>query len=279
MRSIFLIIIFIISLTACNDRVMYTPEEIEAKGHLVIVGGGTRTPEIMQRIVDLGGGPGAKVLVVPFASGIADSVGTYQRDEFIALGCSAQYILCNREDIDKPENLAMLDEVSIVFFSGGDQNRLKAHIGGTKFFDRIESIYNNGGVISGTSAGAAVMSKIMITGQQEGKTEEEVDFNMIKRGDVLTAEGFGFLENIIIDQHFIYRKRQNRLLSLLKDHPDKRGVGIDESTAIVVYPDSSFEVIGESQVMVYEPAGVNGSGELNRFNLILLSRSDRYSLK
>lgn len=61
------------------------------------------------------------------------------------------------------------------------------------------------------------------------------------------------MENVVIHQHFLYRKRNNTLLSVLLDNPGTRGIGIDESTAIIVKPDNTFDVIGESKVMIYEP--------------------------
>ncbi len=74
---------------------------------------------------------------------------------------------------------------------------------------------------------------------------------------MVTAEGFGFLDDVIIDQHFIKRKRLNRLISLILENPSKLGVGIDESTAIVVYPNRRLEVIGESQVIIFDASKSN----------------------
>ena len=151
--------------------------------------------------------------------------------------------------------------------------------------DKGKEIYREGGVIGGTSAGAAVMSKIMLTGEEKNVPERrEGDFSYIKRGTVQTAEGFGFVESAIIDQHFIIRKRENRLLSLVLQHPDLVGIGIDEATAIIVNPDHSFKVAGQSQVMVFEPKApvtttVDGYMKTGSLNIRILTAGDTYQLK
>ena len=176
-----------------------------------------------------------------------------------------------------------LDGVTAVFFSGGDQNRLTDYLQGTKFLAKIREIYKNGGVIGGTSAGAAVMSKIMLTGEEENVPDKyKGDFSYIKQGNVQTAEGFGFIDSAIIDQHFIIRKRQNRLISLVLERRMK-GVGIDEATAIIVKPDGSFRVAGQSQVMVFEPEAqptISPTGYLktNSLNVRILTAGDTYQL-
>ncbi|MCF0175663.1 MAG: cyanophycinase [Bacteroidales bacterium] len=256
-----------------NSGLSYLPEQVTAKGTLVIQGGGERVPIIPETIVAKAGGNGSKILVVPFASGYADEVGPYQATEFEKCGASADYILCTKEEIDSPGSLAKLDGVTGIFFSGGDQNRLFAFLNGTKFMDGIRQIYAEGGVISGTSAGAAVMSRIMLTGNAIGDNSD--DFTYVRPNTVETAEGFGFLNNVIVDQHFAARKRQNRLISVLIDNPQYRGVGIDESTAIVVNPDSSFDVIGVGSVYVFEPFARIG-GEAPAFKTSILYEGDSY---
>jgi cyanophycinase len=122
-------------------------------------------------------------------------------------------------------------------------------VGGTAVETAILEAYNKGATISGTSAGAAVMSKIMITGNQ--LKNKASSFSTIEEGNVETSRGLGFLTNVIIDQHFLIRSRHNRLLSLVIEH-NITGIGIDESTAILV-KGNDVEVIGESQVLVIRP--------------------------
>lgn len=282
---IFFAIISLLQLASCTQtkqsELKYKPEKIDSKGTLVIEGGGDRIAVILQTIIKYGGGESAKVLVVPFASGEAEGTGIRQSAEFRNLGCkSADYIFCEKDQIDSPESLAKLDGVTAIFFSGGDQVILSDYLEGTKFLEKIREIYKNGGVVSGTSAGAAIMSRVMLTGELQNDTTESPEFNSIKENDVVTAKGFGFLNNIVIDQHFLTRKRQIRLISVLMDNPGLRGIGIDEEAAIVVKPDNTIEVIGDSKVMVFEPYKPTDekSNKVNSFRLTVLSPGDEYNL-
>lgn len=259
-----------------------TPEQKE--GHLFIIGGGDRPDSLMAHYMTLAGGRNARVLVVPFASSDIEDTGSYQQEQFARLGCaSSAYINSPKKLIDSEESLAKLEGVTGIFFSGGDQNRLTDYLQGTKFLEKIREIYKNGGVIGGTSAGAAVMSKIMLTGEEENVPDKyKGDFSYIKRNNVQTADGFGFIDSAIIDQHFIIRKRQNRLISLVLEHQIK-GIGIDEATAIIVKPDGSFRVAGQSQVMVFEPidqptTSPTGYLKTNSLNVKILTSGDTYQL-
>lgn len=282
---------FLIALfsTACKqtedkqteDKFRYTTfesENIAGKGVLVIIGGGERTDDILKTIIHYGGGTdSARVLVIPFASGEADIVAPFQMNQFKDLGVKADYLICEANEVDLEQNLNKLENVNVVFFSGGDQNKLVKYLEGSNFLEKIHSIYRNGGVVSGTSAGAAVMSEVMITGKQETDSTESPSFDKIQKGDVLTSNGFGFLKNIIIDQHFVMRKRQNRLFSVLKDYPTFRGIGIDEATAIVIKPDNTMSVVGKSQVLVFEPR-YKEPDEVNEYIVKILKDGDNYEL-
>lgn len=255
-------------------------------GHLFIIGGGARPDSLMTKYVALGGGKSCKVLVVPYASADIHDTGSYQVSEFKRIGVEqCEYISVDKAAIDTPEALAMLDGVTAVFFSGGDQNRLTGVLLGTKFLEKIKEIHKNGGVIGGTSAGAAVMSKIMLTGEEMGApADRSGDFSYIKRGHVVTTEGFGFVTDAIVDQHFIIRKRENRLISILLENPELKGVGIDEATAIIVDTKGKFQVAGQSQVMVFEPVSTptvtaTGYQKINALTMRLLTAGDTYSLK
>jgi cyanophycinase len=120
---------------------------------------------------------------------------------------------------------------------------------GSPVRDAIFSAYANGAVISGTSAGAAVMSRSMITGNQKKHPDTESGFQTIEADNVEITEGLGFLTDVIIDQHFIKRQRLNRLVAVSIENPGQLCVGIDESTAIIVDGDSAT-VTGLSQVVV-----------------------------
>jgi cyanophycinase len=227
------------------------------EGWLVIIGGGKRPDYLIEEIIKLAGGNQAPILIVPAASEDQLDSSLYARHQFESCGAeNVRYILLKKEEVDSPKNLSIVKKCKAIFFTGGDQNRLTSFLLGTKFLEEIKRIYMQGGVISGTSAGAAVMSKIMITGEEllfkEEKKDEEGGFRVIKRNNVQTAEGFGFLENVIIDQHFIKRKRLNRLISVVLENPGLIGVGIDEETAIIVEKGKKFKVLGEGTVMIFD---------------------------
>ncbi len=224
----------------------------QSKGTLVIIGGGERTSEIMNKIVQLAGVE-SEVLIIPNASGEQIETGKRLTKEFSDLGFKKVFVFYGDRAKANDENYIIpFSNCKVVFFTGGDQNRLTNDLLNTKLLDLIKKIYHNGGIIGGTSAGAAVMSKIMITGDEYKNKDSTNPFSTIETGNVVVAEGFGFLDDVIIDQHFIKRKRLNRLISVVIENFTKLGIGIDESTAIIVYPDKIFEVIGESQVIVFD---------------------------
>jgi cyanophycinase len=226
-------------------------------GSLFIVGGGPRPAELMQRFVELAGGPGkAVILVLPMAS--ADSMaGPSLVRELEGLGATARHAVIRRDAADSDAALAHLDGVTGIWFNGGVQTRLTDALGGTRFEERMHAVYRSGAVIGGTSAGAAVMSAHMITGdeQRPGGARPTTTDNWItvEPDNVVTTRGFGFLTNAIVDQHFLRRKRYARLLSLAIDHPTLIGVGIDESTALEVGANGRWTVRGAGKVLVVDP--------------------------
>jgi len=140
-------------------------------------------------------------------------------------------------------------------------------------------------VISGTSAGAAIMSNIMITGNEHIWDDSTRKFTTIQKGNIEATQGFGFIEDVIIDQHFVRRKRHNRLISMVLENPDQVGIAIDESTAIVVYPDRTIEVLGEYTVLVYDArdatdisTDANGNLAGSDLSFHVLKSGDRFDI-
>ncbi len=259
----------------------------QPKGHLVIIGGGDKPMSVMKKIVELAGGENSKILIIPNASSVPFEAYKEEAKEFNEAGCkNISYIFCSREQADLDSNVNKLNGVTGIFFSGGDQSRLTGDLLGTKLIAKVHEIYENGGVISGTSAGAAVMSKVMITGDELINKDTTTSFNSIQKNNVKTIEGFGFVTKCIIDQHFIKRKRNNRLISVVLEHPELLGVAIDESTAILINPDDTFEVLGESQVIIYDPTHVenieadqNGKFSATGIVMSILTKGQKYNLK
>jgi len=263
------------------------PAAAGPKGHLFIVGGGDRDEPLMRRYVELAKGYGTgKFVIFTMASSVPLEVGPELVAEFKKYGVSdVAYYQLTREEAMKPESVRILDGVSAIWFSGGDQAKQTAALLDTPLHARMLELYAEGCLIGGTSAGAAVMSEVMITGDEKRKPEEGHEFETIEAGNIITTPGFGFLKECIIDQHFVTRKRHNRLISLVLEKPRLLGVGIDESTAIIVRPDLVFEVVGEKQVVVYDARRakvINGpSGLLGGHGLTLhvLVAGDLFDLK
>ena len=284
-RKLLFMVALAVAVSACKSTTAVVETYSNgAKGHLFIIGGGDRASLLMDRFVALAGGAQSKILVVPFASSEAEETGMAQAEELTALGCDASYIFFGKGEADLEENLKKLDGVTGVFFSGGDQVRLADMLLGTKFLEKIKEVYFQGGVVGGTSAGAAVMSKIMITGNELVSGDTSSSFACIKKGNVETVEGFGFIDFAIIDQHFIQRKRENRLINLVIENKIP-GIGIDECTAIIVGDGRSFEVFGDRSVMVFEPLSseplrTDAKGNLagEQIKLTILLSGDNYTL-
>ncbi len=257
----------------------------QPKGKLVIIGG-VQTHEIIKKFVELAGGKNARIIVIPNAGSDPKECSEEEVAEHKSYGAQSDYLLFNRETADADSNLKKMDWANAVFFTGGDQVDLTHDMLGTKLLQKVFDIYNKGGVVAGTSAGAAVMSEVMITGNELINKDSTVNFVTIEKGNVETKQGFGFLKNAIVDQHFLKRKRHNRSISVLLEHPDLFGIAIDESTSIIVNPDKTFEVFGNNQVLVYDPTSgskvrENGHGGLgiSDMKLHVLISGDTFDMK
>lgn len=256
-----LALIAILLLATAGSMVAQTPTPAPARpasgGSLFIVGGGPRPADLMRRFVELAGGPdSAVILVLPMAS--ADtSAGPSLVRELEGLGARARFAVIRRAEADGDAALVHLQGVTGIWFNGGVQSRLTDALGGTRFEQGMHEAFRRGIVIGGTSAGAAVMSAVMITGEERrpggARPVDDDNWLTIEAGNVVTSQGFGFLTNAIVDQHFLRRKRYGRLLSLAIDHPTLIGVGIDEGTALEVAPNGRWTVRGMGKVLVVDP--------------------------
>ncbi len=210
------------------------------KGHLVVIGGGTIPDDVRARTLELAGGAKANVVVLPQASELPET-GPEAVDVWKKAGAARATAL---NLTDAAAAIAAIKEATLIWFPGGDQTRLMKALDGTGIPEAIRAKYDQGATVAGTSAGAAVMSKVMITG-------DDMDLQAITARKTDTKAGLGLWPQVIVDQHFLKRQRHNRLLSAVLDHPDLVGVGIDESTAVVVLG-SVFEVVGKSSVVVID---------------------------
>ena len=231
-----------------------------ARGYLVIAGGGPQPDSTYARFFELAGGAGkARIVVLPMASSDPDA-GNELTGDFQKMGAaSSERLVLDRVTADTEAAVEKLRGVTGVWFGGGDQVLLTKAIRGSRVEAAIHAIYANGGVVGGTSAGAAVMSTPMITGDEKHPggarplPKDSTDaWITIARDDVVTEDGFAMLPGAVVDQHFVRRRRNNRLLSVVLENPRLVGVGIDESTAIEVRPDGSWKVLGTSVAVVFD---------------------------
>lgn len=215
-----------------------TSGDAEPKGHLVIVGGGPSSEVIQRRALELAGGAEARVLIVPFASRSADA-GERTADLWRSFGAEHVEVL-GADDLDAAKE--QVGRADLIWMRGGSQNRLmEALLERPGLIESIRDRYVEGATVGGTSAGAAVMSRLMIAGW-DGRRD----------GDrPRCSDGLGLWPDVIVDQHFIRRNRRVRLEAAVRENPALLGVGIDESTAVIVHG-REFEVLGSSEVLVFD---------------------------
>jgi cyanophycinase len=234
------------------------PAAAGQQGSLFIVGGGEQSPDMVRRFVELAGGPGkARIVVIPLASSEPLETGQGKAEDLVALGAKTSVLVLTREEALTEASAARLADATGIWFTGGDQVRITAVLLGTPVHRAIVARFRAGAVIGGTSAGAAIMSDSMITGNQY-RTPPDTngyygdEFSRVARKSIEIVPGLGFLPGTIVDQHFIVRERHNRLLSVVLERPGMIGVGIDESTAIEVAPDGGWRVVGAGSVVIYD---------------------------
>jgi len=214
---------------------------LKTQGALVIVGGGNLPDAARDRFLELAGGRKARLVVIPTASGDIDSGEVapsylFWRSQEVA---SVELLHTrNPQQANDPAFVKPLESATGVWLGGGDQSRLTAAYQGTAVLRELRKVLERGGVIGGTSAGASVMSSVMITG---GTTHAEL------------GSGFGLVPGMVVDQHFANRNRMGRLLGVLPRHPELVGVGLDESTAVVI-KGPTLSVLGAANVWVCLPA-------------------------
>lgn len=245
MRNI--VFFFFILLISCSEN--KTEPEKEPEGSLFIIGGGKRPASMVKDMIRLSGlDKAGYIVILPMASSEPDTSYYYASEQFRKQGIDSIYRLePGREGLDEME-AKLLREASMIYIPGGAQDKFMDSVRNTNSIDIIHQAYHEGAMIAGTSAGAAVQSRLMITGDQKKHPVYTGYFETIEADNMILEEGLGLIESIIVDQHFIKRQRLNRLVAVILENPGKLGVGIDESTAIHVHGDTA-RVYGISQVI------------------------------
>lgn len=249
------------------------------KGSLVIIGGSERFSqrEIWDEIVELGGGRGAKIAVFPTASGdpmrkgawVVSALNKSGADAFLVPLAWMKVPVPPSELTSDPEWVARVRGASGVFFVGGEQERIvRALYDGegeqTPMLESIWHVYREGGVLAGTSAGAAVMSRVMY---RDAPSVLETLLGGVKMGQEIDR-GLGFLdESWFVDQHCLVRGRFARALVAMHDQGFQFGMGVDENTAVVIRRGTHAKVIGYKGVLIMDLARAEHDADLGKFNL------------
>lgn len=210
-------------------------------GWVVAVGGGGTPEAVLRAMVEEARRRSARVhvAILPQASRREDA-GAGSAELWHEVGADEAIIVSTEEpELAKQQ----LEAAQIIWMPGGSQNRLLDALTRADLVETIRARNRRGALVGGTSAGAAILSERMLTG--------EADLESVRAGATETVPGLALCPGVIIDQHFHRRRRFNRLLSAVLDHPRLRGIGVDERTAVIFQP-NGIAVLGESSVLVLD---------------------------
>lgn len=283
-----------VSLVALSVQISYAAEA-PPQGNLLIAGGAIRADNtvVWQKLVELAGGKGARIAVMPSAAGnpersgknLAATLNKYGASAFV-VPVAVRFKDRNYQRDAEDETLARaIREAGGVYFAGGDQGYItKALVrpdgSRTAVLQAIWDVYNKGGVIGGTSAGAAIMSSTMY---YEAKTVLGTLAAGVNDGREL-APGLGFVgTDVFVDQHLLARGRFARMLPAMLKKNYKLGLGIDENTAMVINSKREVEIIGYQGALLLDLTQATTNGDVKEFNLTnarisYLDHGDRYNL-
>ncbi|MFI5172815.1 MAG: cyanophycinase [Chitinophagales bacterium] len=260
------------------------------KGKLIAIGGAetknAETPEkleVLRQILHEMKNKETVIEIIPTASQIPTRIGKEYVEAFRHLGCKSANVMMirGRNDVSRREFIQRIKDADGIMLSGGDQTKLTAALFGSEILEILKHRYLNEPefVIAGTSAGAMAQSGKMINGG--------TPIEAVKRGKAMVMEGLGFINNAIIDSHFINRGRFGRLMLAVAEYPQLTGIGISEDTGVIITEERYLDVIGSSQVILIEGSeiGYNSLHEKNSASLNiermcfhLLSRGMRYDM-
>jgi cyanophycinase len=222
-------------------------------GPVVIIGGAEdkrRDRVILSTVVELAGGPEARLVVISTASSFGERAADRYGELFQDLGAAAAEGISpkSREEANDPQLARTIGEATGVFLTGGNQVRLVSVIGGTRLEDALASAHDRGAVIAGTSAGASAVAAHMVAFGRSGASP--------KHRMIHLSAGLGLVDGVVVDQHFEQRGRWGRLLAAVALSPRLLGIGLDEDTAAIVNADRTLEVIGKGAVTIVDGSQV-----------------------
>lgn len=240
---------------------------------------------ILKRILkESKNGNDSRIEVVTTASSIPLEVGAEYIKAFNYLGAKNVDVLYiqKREEADRETTLSRIKNADVVMFTGGDQLRLTSILGGTKLHEILLDKYRNEPFIyAGTSAGAAAASGSMI---YQGSSKEA-----LLKGEIKITSGLGFIDDVIVDTHFVQRGRIGRLFQAVVTNPMVLGIGLGEDTGLLITGGQRMEAIGSGLVILVDGKQIKntnltdvGLGEpISISNLVVhvMSQNDTYNLK
>ncbi|HEX6375778.1 MAG TPA: cyanophycinase [Allosphingosinicella sp.] len=262
-----------------------TGPERRHRGCLILIGGGEDRDPAGKRVIlrevakHVHGG---KLVLATVASHRPEGYFEEYQRAFADLGLGelVELYVEERSRAGDRDKLSVLDDAAGIFFSGGDQLRIVSQISDTGIEAKVRILYERGGVVAGTSAGAAVMSEMMLV-RGSSKITHRI-------GDLHMAPGIGLMPNVIIDQHFAERGRFGRLIGAVAHNPRILGLGLDENTAAIVEGDM-FRVVGSGAVYVVDGADISYSNlaearpeqalSMHNMRVHVLSDDDRFNLE
>jgi cyanophycinase len=287
--------IFVRSLLAISFLVLGTRGSIAGEtGSLVIIGGALRYghAEVWSRIVRLAGGEGAKIAVLPTASGEPLKNGSRSVDALRAVGADAFLVPLygDKESLARQAAdsslIAQVRSAAGVYFIGGSQERITAALGSSAgdrspMLEAVWDVYRRGGVVAGTSAGAAVMSRMMF---RQSRSVLNVLQEGLHTGTELVP-GLGFLDpRWFVEQHCLVRGRFGRTLVAMRTLGIQYGLGVDEDTAVIVERGRALGVLGSKGAIVLDLSQATSDPATKAFNvrgarLTYLDDGDSYDLE
>jgi cyanophycinase len=234
-------------------------------GTLLIIGGAEDKQGdciILKEFVRLAGERGGQIVIMTAATQYPQKVSNEYIKIFKRLGADRVVSLDipSRQQAQLPETAEPILSAGGIFFTGGDQLRITSLLGGTSVDSALHEAYTRGTVISGTSAGASVMSATMIIGGDGDSTPHQ--------GSISMGPGMGLVREVVIDQHFAQRGRIGRLVSAVAQQPAMLGVGIDEDTAVLINSRGEMRVVGSQTVTIVD-------GSLCEFTNVSESRPEQ----
>ncbi|MGH4050214.1 MAG: cyanophycinase [Clostridium sp.] len=215
------------------------------------------------------------LVIVTVATELPVEVGNEYTNIFHELGIKNIRVLDvrNRADALKTENVELIEKASLVFFTGGDQLRITSILGGTPLYKSLKRRHSEDCAFVGTSAGASVMSDVMIVTGLDDESPKKCTLKM--------APGLGLITGVIIDQHFAQRGRVGRLLVGVAENPEVLGIGIDEDTAIIVNKNNILRVVGSGAVYIIDGSNISDTNvsEQHQNNILSIFNVKMHVLK